>query len=72
MNERIIKMLRKRRNELGLTQNALSELSGVPARTIRHWESHGADMARAGDLAKVCAALGIAVEDALAGTRGGK
>lgn len=53
------------RREAGLSQRELSELSGVPRRTIQDWERLGCSQARAGELAKVAEALGVGTESLL-------
>lgn len=53
-------MLRKRREDAGLTRKQLSELSGVPARTIEEIEVHGSTWtARAGTIKKLADAFGV-------------
>ena len=58
-------VLKEKRKEAGLTQRELSELSGVPRRTLQDWEAHGAAKADAGRLARVARALGCAMEELL-------
>ena len=61
-------MLKEKRREAGLTVKALSELSGVPARTIQNWESDGVGHASVENLLKVARALGVTLDE-LAGLR---
>lgn len=58
-------MLKEKRKEAGLTQRELSELSGVPRRTLQDWEALGAGRADAGRLARVARVLGCAMEELL-------
>lgn len=48
-------MLKEKRQEAKLSQRRLSELSGVPKRTIQDWERKGVDHATVGNLKKVTA-----------------
>ena len=58
-------MLKDKRNEAGLSQSELAARSGVPMRTIQHWERHGALNAKAGNLKQVADALGCTVSNSL-------
>lgn len=66
--ERGGKVLKEKRQAAGLTVKALSELSGVPTRTIQNWESDGVGHATVGNLLKVAHALGVTLDE-LAGPR---
>ena len=52
-------MLKEKRQEAKLSQRRLSELSGVPKRTIQDWERKGVDHATVGNLKKVTGVLGL-------------
>lgn len=54
--------LRRKRRELGLTQRALSELSGVPIRTIQNWEQ-GKAVPTVFEFREVARALGCSMDD---------
>lgn len=56
-------MLRKKREEKGLSRRALSEASGVPYRTLEYWEIRGVDRATVGNLKKVAKTLGCKTGD---------
>ncbi len=58
-------MLKDERKRAGLTCRGLSELSGVPERTIQHWEKVGVGSAKASAVASVARALGTTVEGLL-------
>lgn len=55
-------MLKEERVASGMTHRRLSELSGVPERTIQHWEKVGVRNAKAVSVASVARALGTTVE----------
>lgn len=58
-------MLKEKRQEAKLSQRRLSELSGVPKRTIQDWERKGVDYATVGNLKKVTGVLGCRIDDLL-------
>lgn len=58
-------MLKRLRTKQGLSLRKLSELSGVPHRTIHCWELRGTEHAVAGKLKKVADVLGVKVDDLL-------
>ena len=51
------------RKRAGMSIRGLSEASGVPARTICHWEAGHAENASYASLRKVAEALGCSVEE---------
>lgn len=55
-------MLRQRRKEAGLSQRELSELSGVPLRTIQHWELKGVENGTVKNVLNVSKALGLLID----------
>lgn len=55
-------MLKERRKAAGLNQNELSELSGVPKRTIQHWEENGVENGTVKNVLKVADALQLFIE----------
>ena len=59
-------MLREMRREAGMSQEDVSRASGVPLRTVQHWEERGVWNARAGSLKKVADAVGATVDELLA------
>lgn len=66
--ERGGKVLKEKRRAAGMTVKALSELSGVPKRTIQNWESQGVGHASVENLLKVARALGTTLDE-LAGAQ---
>lgn len=52
------------RNEKGLTQQALADLTGIPQRTIAHWERSG-KLAGRKEIASLAKALGISASTLL-------
>ena len=63
--------MKAKREEAGMSVRELSEASGVPDRTIRHWEAgHAADASYA-NLRKVADALGCSVGDVMEGEERG-
>ncbi len=56
-------MLKGRRLKNGMSQQALSDASGVSKRTIQDWERFGTDRARVGQLKKAARALGCDVRN---------
>lgn len=55
--------LKERRKAAGMTVEALSEASGVPIRTIFHWERNGTGRATVESLKKVADALNVDIGD---------
>lgn len=55
-------MLKQRRNDAGITQQQLSELSGVPKRTIESLEAGNIMNARGYTLKKLADAFGIWID----------
>lgn len=60
-------MLKQIRKEAGMSMRALSEASGIPERTIYHWEAGHAADARYAHLRKVADALGCTMEEIVEG-----
>lgn len=55
-------MLKEERKRAGMTQEQLSDASGVPRRTIQDWERWGVSPAVAGKLIALSDALGCTVD----------
>lgn len=55
--------MKEERKRAGFSQTALSRASGVPLRTIQHWDRGNAIDARAKNLVKVADVLGCSLDD---------
>jgi len=58
-------MLKEKRLEAGYSQRRLSDESGIPLRTVQHWEYGHIARATVGELKRVADALGCKVDDLL-------
>lgn len=59
--------MKKKRKDAGMSIRELSDASGVPDRTIRHWEAGHAAGASYANLSKVAKALGCTIDDIVEG-----
>lgn len=57
----LIQQIKERRKVLGITQETLSEISGVGLRTLRQFES-GKGNPTLETLSKICDALGLEIQ----------
>ncbi len=59
--------MKEERTRAGLSQSALSRASGVPLRTVQHWERGNVMAASARSLLKAANALGCTLDDLVRG-----
>jgi len=58
-------VLKEKRNEAGLSQQALAKAAGVHKRNVQEWEKKGIEHAVVENALKVAKALGCTIDDLL-------